>query len=165
VGVVQTDFSNRAKRAPMLVKHKNEFPFFLPFMIIDKIDNRKDQEHGVKTAPNIIMAGKTDTMAIETTKTIMAGRTDKKINTNLRFCQICYVMPTKISDLIKHRKTHTENKNYSKLKITIMNESRIKLIYNKLDNNGKFIIINRILQNLKNEKNILSKNYVLLQNA
>jgi ribosome biogenesis SPOUT family RNA methylase Rps3 len=104
-------------------------------------------------------------MAIETTKTIMAGRTDKKINTNLRFCQICYVMPTKISDLIKHRKTHTENKNYSKLKITIMNESRIKLIYNKLDNNGKFIIINRILQNLKNEKNILSKNYVFLQNA
>jgi hypothetical protein len=62
----------------MLVKHKNEFPFFLRFMIIDKIDNRKDQEHGVKTAPNIIMAGKTDTMAIETTKTIMAGRTDKK---------------------------------------------------------------------------------------
>jgi hypothetical protein len=53
----------------------------------------------------------------------------------------------------------------SKLKMALTNEIRIKVHYEKYNNNNRFIIIKRILKNLKEESIILAKNYKIIKNA
>jgi hypothetical protein len=95
----------------------------------------------------------------------MAKSTQKKIDPNLQYCQICYCS-LKDSYLVKiHQKTHRENQNVSTLKRSLMNELRLQKIYNHFNNEGKFLTIQTILNNLKNQNHVLYKNFKLLQNA
>jgi hypothetical protein len=95
---------------------------------------------------------------------IQKKKTKKKINTNLKYCQICFAVPQRNYNYDKHMRLHNE-KEMSTLNLILSNEKRMRQSYKAYNNNDKFLMIQRILNRIKNESSILLKNHNIVKNS